>query len=153
MALKLVINKMQITLICCFYYFYSALLIFFISKWVTCFQFGYAKIKRWVCLICIQAQAWLMEDTYLIYLFSIVMLPNVKGLVHLKNELKGIQLRNSLHINDYSQSICMTLWKWMQIKSIYWIFMLVFLLGWEFCSITPETTNLCSNYTWSLLIH
>lgn len=68
----------------------------FISKGVvTCFQFGYAKIKRGVCLICIQAQAWLMEDTYLIYLFSIVMLPKVKGLVHLKNELKGIQLRTA----------------------------------------------------------
>lgn len=126
---------------------------FLFQKWVTCFQFGNAKIKRGVCLICIQAQAWLMENTYLIYLFSIVTLPKVKGLVHLKNELKCIQLRNSLHINDYSQSIHMALWKWMQIKSIYWIFMLVFLLGWEFCSITPETTNLCSNYTWSLLIH
>lgn len=124
---------------------------FLFQKWVTCFQFWYAKIKRGVCRICIQAQAWLMEDTYLIYLFSIVMLPKVKGLVHLKNELKYIQLRNSLHINDYSQRICITLWKWKQIKSIFWIFMLVFLLGWEFCSLTPETTNLCSNYTWSLL--
>lgn len=134
-----------------FLLFLFSIIHFLFQKWVTCFQFGYAKIKRGVCRICIQAQAWLMEDTYLIYLFSIVMLPKVKGLVHLKNELKYIQLRNSLHINDYSQRICMTLWKWKQIKSIFWIFMLVFLLGWEFCSLTPETTNLCSNYTWSLL--
>lgn len=46
MALKLVINKIQITLICCFYYFYSALLIFYFKSELHVFSLDKLRSKE-----------------------------------------------------------------------------------------------------------
>lgn len=35
---------------------------FSFQKELKCFQFEYAKVKRGVCLICVQAQAWLVGE-------------------------------------------------------------------------------------------
>lgn len=60
MVLKLVTNEMQIILMLLLFLF--SITHFSFQNELKCFQFEYAKVKRGVRLICIQAQAWLVGE-------------------------------------------------------------------------------------------
>lgn len=92
-------------------------------------------------------------NMYLMYLFPIVRLSEVRGFVHLKKWVQTYPTKEQ-SIHNYSQSVIKHSENACRLKLFIEFLCSVFLWGTGlrkagtlFNTVTPETTNFCSNFT------